>query len=364
MILSPTGSPAAIPVAIVTGFLGAGKTTLLNRLLRDPALADALVIVNEWGEIGLDHLLIERIEGDAILLASGCLCCSLRGDLIEALEDLLARRDAGRMRAFSRIVIETTGLADPAPLLQALGADPALAGRLSPPAVVTLIDAVNGETTLASRPEARRQAALADRLVLSKSDLVPGKDALDSLRAALRRLNPDAPFFDTAAGEFSVEDFLKVETTDSDSRPAESTGWTSSGRFFAEDTPHGPAIRTHSLRWPAPIAWRACAQFVDLISARFGARLLRAKGLIALADDPGMPLVIQGVQGVFHPPRRLPAWPDADRATRIVFIGEGIEPGEIERFWMAIIGEPSIDQPDRAALFDNPLAPRYGGLLS
>jgi G3E family GTPase len=354
---------AAIPVAIVTGFLGAGKTTLLNRLLRDAALADALVIVNEWGEIGLDHLLIERVEGDAILLASGCLCCSLRGDLVDTLNDVLRRRAVGLMRAFSRIVIETTGLADPAPLLNALAADPALAEELSGAALVTLVDAVNGQATLDRHPEARRQIAMADRLIMTKSDLVQGKERLAALGAGLRKLNPQAPLFDAAAGEFSVEDLLAAGPANIGAQRDGAIGWASSSRFFAEEAPHGPAVRAHGLTWPRPIEWRAAMAFIDLLRARFGARLLRVKGLIALADDPGKPLLIQGAQHVFHPPRRLPAWPDADRSTRLVFIGEGIEVGEIDRFWAMLVGEPSIDQADRAALLDSPLSPSRGGLL-
>jgi G3E family GTPase len=348
------------PVHLVTGFLGAGKTTLLNRLLRDPALANALVIVNEWGEIGLDHLLIERIEGDVVLLASGCLCCSLSGDLVETLERLLARRDAGRIKPFDRVVIETTGLAEPAPILHALAADPALAERLPLAAVVTLVDAINGETTLEARPEARRQVAAADRLIVSKTDLAEGAARLAALRRTLRALNPRAAL--VASGEFSAADLLAAGPADLGAASDELSP-APSGRFRAEAAPHN-IIRTHHLRWPAPIAWREAAQFVERLATQFGPRLLRVKGLIALADDPGKPLLIQGAQNVFHPARRLPGWPDAERATRIVFIGEGIERDEIDRLWAAFAGAPAIDSPDRTALTDNPLSPRRGGLFS
>ena len=349
-----------IPVHIVTGFLGAGKTTLLNRLLPDSAFADALVIVNEWGEIGLDHLLIERLEGDVVLLASGCLCCSLRGDLVETLERLIARRDAGRIKPFDRIVIETTGLADPSPILHALAADPALTERLALAAIVVLVDAVNGEATLAARAEARRQVAVADRLVVSKTDLAEGAARLASLRETLRGLNPHAAVFDATASGFSVADFLAAGLADLGTNEAAVSA--PSGRFRAEEAPHD-AIRAHHLRWPTPIAWRDAAQFVALLSERFGPRLLRVKGLIALADDPGKPLLIQGAQHVFHPPRRRPGWPDGDRQTRIVFIGEEIERKEIDRLWGAFAGGLGIDSPDRAALLDSPLSRRPGGLL-
>jgi G3E family GTPase len=189
---------------VVTGFLGAGKTTLINRLLRAPELADALVIVNEWGDIGLDHLLYERLSSDAILIGSGCVCCALRGDLLEALRDALARSDSGALPPFGRIVLETTGLAEPAPILHALFADPALTSRLGLAGVKTLVDSINGRATQRSRPQSARQVALADRLVIAKSDLLPSVvrgDRLAELRSTLRDLNPLAPMFDGAAEE-------------------------------------------------------------------------------------------------------------------------------------------------------------------
>ena len=200
-----------IPLHVVTGFLGSGKTTLINRLMRARELADALVVVNEWGEVGLDHLLFEAVKGDVILLASGCLCCSLRGDLVDCLGDVLARRDSGALARFSRIVLETSGLSDPAPILHALMADPLLARRTILAGVTTLVDAVNGEGTLATHGEARRQVALADRIALTKSDLVEAPDRaarLAVLRAAIADINPFAPILDAAAGEFDLEVFL------------------------------------------------------------------------------------------------------------------------------------------------------------
>ena len=196
-----------IPLHVVTGFLGAGKTTLINRLLGAPELAETLVIVNEWGEIGLDHLLFETIADDVILMAAGCLCCTLRGDLIDGLHDVLQRRDAGATPPFARIVLETTGLADPAPILHAWLADPMLARRTEIAGVTTVVDAVNGVATLAAHGEARRQVALADRIALTKVDLAASA-ALTGLREALYEINPAARVLDVASGALGARDFL------------------------------------------------------------------------------------------------------------------------------------------------------------
>jgi G3E family GTPase len=344
----------AIPLHVVTGFLGAGKTSLINRLLRARELADALVIVNEWGEVGLDHLLFEAIEGDVILMPSGCLCCSLRGDLIDCLRDLLARRDSGALAPFSRIVLETSGLSDPAPILHALMADPILARRTILAGVTTLVDAVNGQATLEAHGEARRQVALADRIALTKSDLVETPDRaarLARLQATIVDINPFAPILDAAAGEFGLEDFLS-EPLDFSPRAG-----------GADASVHASSIRAYAFAESAPLGAPALARFLEALRTMLGPRLLRVKGLAAIAEHPDQPLLIHGAQHIFHAPRRLAAWPRGERGTRIVVIVDGVDAKSIARLGEALSGRPQIDAPDLAALSENPLAPRPGGLL-
>ena len=341
------------PVAfhVVTGFLGSGKTTLINALLRSDALADAMVLVNEWGEIGLDHLLYERLSGEAILIAGGCVCCAVRGDLVEALGGLLARRDAGELPRFRRIILETSGLAEPGPILQALAADPEASARIAAASVTTLVDAINGLETLDRHAESPRQVALADRLVITKSDLLPAEERaprLAALVSALRDLNPLAPIFDAAAGEFG---------------PSQLVATVPPPRFAASFAAHSKArpIETFALRTTAPIGPQALEGFLSALGGLLGPRLLRLKGLVALAD--GSPVLVEAVQHVLHRPRRLADWPDEDRATRMVVIVERDAAPQVEALWSALIRAPRPDTPDLAALTDNPLAPRPGGLL-
>lgn len=341
-----------IPVHVLTGFLGSGKTTLLNRLLRAPELATALVIINEWGQISLDHLLIERLDGDVMILASGCLCCTLRGDLVEMLSDLSARRDGGALAPFDRVIIETSGLADPNPILRALIEDAELAARFSLAGVVTMVDAVNGLETLDRHAQNARQVGAADALVLSKSDLLARDQRgrrLAMLATQLRGLNPSAEIFDAAAGEFGAVEILRV---------------CDAPRIFPHGSPaHGQAIASYCYQSDIPVARASLEAFFGLLAAALGSRLLRVKGLAALRESPELPLVVQGVQHVFHTLRRLPAWPDGQARTRLVIIAEGVDRAKIDALWSALTGQAQIDTPDFAALTANPLAPGAVGLL-
>ncbi|MFG1210822.1 GTP-binding protein [Xanthobacter flavus] len=369
-VASRRGPPDPIAVTVLTGFLGAGKTMLLNVLLADPALADTAVLINEFGEVGLDHLFVRPVEEGIVMLSSGCLCCTVRGDLVAALEDLLRGRDNDRLPPFSRVVIETTGLADPAPVIHTLMTHPYLGLRYRLDGIVCVVDAVNGDATLDAHDEAVKQAAVADRIVLTKTDLVAGAEgraALDALKARLHRLAPAAKIADAAAGEATADALLGAGLFDAKTRIPDVARWLAAEDVAAaqaevdpsglDPNRHDSRIRAFTLATDAAIPASTLDLFLELLRATHGASLLRMKGIVKLAEEPDTPVVLHAVQHVMHPPARLAGWPDDDHRSRLVMIVRDLDPKVIARLFNAFLGIPQVDMPDRAALTDNPLAP-------
>lgn len=325
-----------IPLTILTGFLGSGKTTVLNHLLRDPRLTDTAVIVNEFGEIGLDHLLVESALDDMVLMDNGCLCCSIRGDLVDTLDQLMTKAAAGEIPPFSRVIVETTGLADPAPIAQTLASEDAVAERFGLHAIVTTVDGVNGIDTLEQYEEARAQAAMADLLLVTKTDLDDARPA--SLRDALRALNPEAAVHEVTGGRVDP-DVLLAPDPGAVRRTSVVADVAPHTHLHGHDhRPHGWNIQSASIVLDAPVRWDRLAAWLDWLTAMRGADVLRIKGLVAV-EGYGGPVLIHGVQHVFSPPQVLDDWPDDDTRSRLVVIARDIPEAAIraslERFLAA-----------------------------
>jgi G3E family GTPase len=352
MPLTAIEAASRTPVTLLTGFLGSGKTTVLNHIVKQPEMAATAVIINEFGEVGIDHLLVEKATDDVVLMQSGCLCCTIRGDIADTLINLFVDRAKGRIPGFERVVIETTGLADPAPILHALMQDPIVAERYMVDGVVTTVDAVNGMQTLDAQVEAVKQAAVADRLLLTKCDMAAA-EARHSLEARLAALNPAAPVIEVTGGAVDPAMLFNLGLYDPTTKTVEVQRWL--GDEAAAEAHHEEGdghshhhhhhdINRHDARISSfcivreqPMSWTALSGWFDALTSMRGADLLRVKAIVAVDERPGQPVVLHGVQHLFHPPVLLPEWPSDDHRTRIVFITRDLPRETIEQTLAAFV---------------------------
>jgi G3E family GTPase len=329
-----------IPMTVITGFLGSGKTTLLNALLARPEAANTAVIINEYGEVGVDHDLVQNIAESVTLLDNGCVCCVVRGDLENALRDMFLARRSGEIASFERVILETTGLADPAPVMQAISNDPALTEHYRLDGVITLVDGAQGGKQLTDTVEAVKQAAVADRLVITKSDLTD-QQTITTLMAELKAINPTARIVVALNGAVEPEFLLSVGLDRSRVAPEAVDRWLGTEQKVEHDHDHHEThghthnIVTFTLWFEQPFKRATFERCVELLTSLRGADLLRVKGLVNVDDESG-PVVIQGVQHLFHPPVTLAAWPGEDRRSRLVFITRGIQRETVANLFAAV----------------------------
>jgi len=334
-----------IPGTLITGFLGSGKTTLLNALLRHPGMRDTAVIVNEFGEVGLDHLLIETAFEDAVLLKSGCICCTTRGDLVDTLGDLFERRSRGAIPHFDRVVIETTGLADPAPILHMLMAEAAITERYRLDRVIATIDAANASHQLERQYESAKQAAMADRLVLTKTDLASPRE-IEAVTARLRALNPTAPVLRAVKGAIDPAVLfdridggaLRAETFEADDPHVRHDHNHDHDHEHDAHEEHLHGIASWSLTHSGPVSWRRLAAWLEALVSLRGPDLLRLKGIVEV-EGRTRPMVVHGVQHVLHPASELERWPGSERGTRIVFITRDIAASALAASFRASVAQ-------------------------
>ncbi|MCS0503269.1 CobW family GTP-binding protein [Ancylobacter mangrovi] len=341
---------APIPVNIVTGFLGSGKTTLLRHVLAHPAFARAAVLINEFGEVGLDHLLVERLDPSTVLMESGCICCTLQEDLRTGLRNLHARRARGEVPRFDRVIIETTGLADPAPVMATVMNDAMLRHHMRIGSVVATVDAVNAPTSLGRFAESRKQVALADRVLLTKVDIAD-EDQCARAHEHVAALNPHARIERTVQGAAGPDVLAGIGSADPAERSAEARQWLDAAlsararlrtgpapeiararlaRFHGEDGAEADEVRTLVVTLDEPVEWTAFGLWLSLLVERHGEKILRLKALLNVEGSP-TPVVVHGVHALLHPAEHLERWPGEARQSLLVFIVQGLSPALLER---------------------------------
>ncbi|MFO0996688.1 MAG: GTP-binding protein [Alphaproteobacteria bacterium] len=338
-----------IPTLLLTGFLGSGKTTVLNAVLRAPEMRETAVLVNEFGAVGIDHLLVEALDDDVVLLNAGCLCCTIRGDIVDSLSSLFERRASGTIPAFRRAIIETTGLADPAPILHTLLSHEAVRERYRMDAIVATVDAVNGDRQLSEHDESVKQVAVADRLLITKSDLA-GRSSVDALRARLEAINPAAPIAVAVHGSIKSGSSIGHMLFEKDGGPVDVNRWLAAAEGARSSDGHGhdahgtsrhdDRIRQLSIETGEVIEAHRLIGWIERLLATEGDRVLRLKGVLDLKGSD-VPVVVHGVQHVFHPLARLARWPGGERRSRLVIIAKDLALDSVEEsFRRSVLARP------------------------
>ena len=332
-----------IPVTVITGFLGSGKTTLLSSILKKKEMQKTAVIINEFGEIGLDHALIEHTDENIVELQSGCICCTIQGDLNKTLIDLVDKMRNGKVSSFNRVLIETTGLANPVPIIHTLMSSVELIRIYSLDGVITVVDSVNGEKTLDLHEESLKQLALAEKIILSKTDIVD-KDEIKSLVYRIKEINPVSQIIFSKFGNIPLEEIFGLGAYDPYKKSADVKKWLAAEKYkdkkhhhHHDVNRHNENIRAFSMMSENPVNMIAFSFFRDMITAALGANLLRMKGIVNIAGEE-RPAVIHGVQHIFHPVQWLETWTDNDRRTKLVFITQNIKKEQIEDFFRPLMG--------------------------